>query len=852
LTTATPHRDSPYFGLNYYKERDGAWFFGRDNDTDRVVTNLLASRLTLLHADTGVGKSSLLRAGVARRLRVAAHKAQERGAPVYLPVVFNSWTDNPVNKLIGEITAAAGELGIDGRREGVKHLADAVDAIVGDSNLTLLLILDQFEEYFLYAATEQPEPGHFADELARCVNRSSVPASFLISIREEAYAGLGDLLKGRIANVYGNYLQIDHLDRASAEKAIREPLNVFNAQGNGQITIEDALVDAVLEQARTPLDGAITGDGRGGVGERRDERFRVATPLMELVLETVWEKERAEGSSRLRLKTLKELERGGLTIVDTYVKEALDDLDPRQRPLAIEVLDHMVTPDGAKVAASIAQLAYRVSTPEKDVRRILESLTKRPVVRRVPPPPGQDPIKYQRYEIFHDVLAPAINREITVENERQAIERTQKEEETERRLHRFRSRAKRFRLAALGSSALLLIALLLLVFALGQRSSAIRNLHIAQSLQLASYAQQTLAKDPKLSTLLALDALSVHETPQAEAALQAGVGALGPVFEGDTGAVSTASFSPDGALILTASADGSVRLLSLAAGRPVLVTRMGPSAVTSAVFSPDGRLIVSSSADGTATVRTLGSGALLTLGFHGPQLNDAEFSPDGSEVVTAGANGTARIWNTATGKEIGPPLTAGGQAFNSARFSPSGQFIVTAGADGTARIWDTATHLQIGSPLVGGGGAINSAAFSNSGNTIVTAGSDGTAREWSVATHEELGAPLISTGTTYSASYSPNDRLIVTTAADNTARIWNARTGRQLAVLRGSFGDAMFNPRGRLIVTAGLDQKTRVTGATVPVLIGPLPALERVARKLVGDRTLTPDERSTYLAGIGG
>jgi hypothetical protein len=332
VTTATPHRDSPYFGLNYYKERDGAWFFGRDNDTDRVVTNLLASRLTLLHADTGVGKSSLLRAGVARRLRVAAHKAQERGAPVYLPVVFNSWTDNPVNKLIGEITAAAGELGIDGRREGVKHLADAVDAIVGDSNLTLLLILDQFEEYFLYAATEQPEPGHFADELARCVNRSSVPASFLISIREEAYAGLGDLLKGRIANVYGNYLQIDHLDRASAEKAIREPLNVFNAQGNGQITIEDALVDAVLEQARTPLDGAITGDGRGGVGERRDERFRVATPLMELVLETVWEKERAEGSSRLRLKTLKELERGGLTIVDTYVKEALDDLDPRQRP----------------------------------------------------------------------------------------------------------------------------------------------------------------------------------------------------------------------------------------------------------------------------------------------------------------------------------------------------------------------------------------------------------------------------------------------------------------------------------------------------------------------------------------
>ena len=65
---AAKRRDSPYFGLEYYREEDGIWFFGREAESDRVITNLQAARLTLLHADSGVGKSSLLRAGVAWRL----------------------------------------------------------------------------------------------------------------------------------------------------------------------------------------------------------------------------------------------------------------------------------------------------------------------------------------------------------------------------------------------------------------------------------------------------------------------------------------------------------------------------------------------------------------------------------------------------------------------------------------------------------------------------------------------------------------------------------------------------------------------------------------------------------------
>src|SRR5262249_33421985 len=89
-------RDSPYFGLDYYGEQFGAWFFGRESDGSKIITNLRAARLTLLHAESGVGKTSLLRAGVAWRLHRLADDMFARGRPVRsLPGGFGSWEGEP-------------------------------------------------------------------------------------------------------------------------------------------------------------------------------------------------------------------------------------------------------------------------------------------------------------------------------------------------------------------------------------------------------------------------------------------------------------------------------------------------------------------------------------------------------------------------------------------------------------------------------------------------------------------------------------------------------------------------------------------------------------------------------------
>ena len=816
------HRDSPYFGLDYYEEKYGAWFFGRETEGDKVITNLRAARLTLLHAESGVGKSSLLRAGVAWRLRkLAADNLARRGTARSVPVVFSSWKDDPVPQLVDSIGKAIKPYL--GEYPEPELPIDRLDAAIGVAsravNANLFLMLDQFEEYFLYSGGE-PTPERFADEFAACINRTDLRANFLISIREDAYAGLGDLFKGRIANVYGNYLHVDYLDRPSAEEAIRRPLSVYNSQPDVSepVRIQDELVQAVLDEVRAYGGGRDMDPGRPAVAN--GSAARVSTPLLQLVMDTVWRREHAEGSNELRLSTLQNL-RGVRMIVNTHLGKALNDLGSGGRQTAIDLLDHLVTPSGGKIAESVPDLAKRTGHSEEQVGSVLKELDDSRIVRPVPAPPGQDPVRFRRYEIFHDVLAPAINHTIAAREER-------------RRARRFR------RLAALAVGLLIVTLALVLVF-ISLYNSSVNEKLTAESRELAADAIVNSSRDPELGVLLALQALHLQYTDQAEESLRSALPGLQAVrtFQDGT-TVSSAVFDPvDANEVASADRHGMASMWDVKTGRRLMGMSMGGFNVTggalAVTFNPAGTQLGVGFAGGqVALFDTTNGRKLQSAQVPGsPAVNDVEFlgskaalaiatqhsldvwlprnkskccyvlsrQPAGTiavdpqnplEFAVTTAVGTD-IWNLSSSRARQQRIPEGLWTTNDTAFSPDGRQILTADSDGTVRVYDLGSVHPV-MTLDAGEVDATSAAFSPDGRQIVVGYSSGEARVWDTSTRLELTLLAGNAASVDMVRFSHNGQEVVTASNDGTIRVWHTQPRELQGEFASSYSGGQPNP----------------------------------------------------------
>jgi hypothetical protein len=363
---------SPYRGLVPFSEDDSPLFFGRDRERQIIVANLLAYRLTLLYGESGVGKTSVLRAGAVNQLRRQTRESvDEVGTPEFVVVEFASWQDDPVTALTDAVDRTVRAVLGDQTPlldPSPRRLDESLHAWAERLDTHFLIILDQFEEYFLYHGSEDGD-GTFAVEFPRAVNRPDLRASFLVSIREDALARL-DQFKGRIPELFGNYLRIRHLERDAARQAIVGPLEQYNrlsAAGEPPATIDPELVEAVLDQVKTGQ--VLVGESGQGIIAHDDQLLeRIETPYLQLVMSRLWEEERAAGSSTLRLATLERLG-GAERIVRSHLDESMKALPAEEREAAARVFRFLVTPGGTKIAHTAGDLAQYAEMPESQLGR---------------------------------------------------------------------------------------------------------------------------------------------------------------------------------------------------------------------------------------------------------------------------------------------------------------------------------------------------------------------------------------------------------------------------------------------------------------------------------------------------
>jgi hypothetical protein len=420
---ASRHATGPYQGLRPYLVEDADYFFGRDRECRLLVANLLAHRLTIVHGESGVGKTSLLAAGVVPALTSSEGRVYAQD-PGLLPVYFNAWSSDPLDRVLLHTVAAA--------IEGTGHAWEPADDLPLAAGLRqaaehfggeLLLILDQFEEHFQYH-----ESGRFDRELAAAIDDPRLPVNVLLAVRADALSKL-EQLRPRLPYLFDNTFVVEHLSASGGRAAITEPLDVYNREAGeaAQVTIDPVLVQQVLAGSRVV---------RSGQEPTADERLDASH--LQLIMTRLWRELEEPGvaaadTEATRVLDSDMLERlgGPGSIIARHLDEVMDGLDVDQQRVAAAAFRQLVTPDRTKIAYSSRDLAWLCTLPQAELDDVLERLagSRARVLRRVPPAPGQES-REPRYEAAHDLVARAMF------EWRQAFEQRAEDERLRRRFAR--------------------------------------------------------------------------------------------------------------------------------------------------------------------------------------------------------------------------------------------------------------------------------------------------------------------------------------------------------------------------------------------------------------------------------
>jgi WD40 repeat protein len=846
--------ESPWLGLRSFTEEWREYFFGRDCEIQELYERVLHRPLTVLFGQSGLGKTSLLCAGLIPRLREAGYR------PVPIRLVHDVEAEPLERQVVTEICQTFRTTAWRPRREplpdtGLWQLFHDPDfGFVGSpeaQSLQPVLIVDQLEEIFTLGEAKRPADARALweslaclvenrpplairrtlehdDELADRLLLSLQPCKLLLAVRDDFLHRL-ERWRCQMPSMMDNRLELRLLAGPQAFRA------VYEAGARRAATADPAAQSPPPKPPIVPPDTAraIVRFVAGAAADVPLEEIDNVPPLLSLICEQLNARRLAQGEETIHAEAL---EQSAPEVLHDFYTGCFLPHPPAVRDFVErELVSESGFREHVTLDTAIADLRRAgVPDPEAVVRALVDQ---RLLVM-------EDRGGVSRVEFTHDILAP-----IAAASRAERAARVAREEAE-------RSLAEQHRKARLRANMVGLMGLLTLFALVGgivawrkateteaatrqaiqQREEAERQREEARKQAQRAESEAKRARDANTRNLDLLHHASLVHTASGRRAWQddfdatrkgeyaASVGGMSKWHEAVAYFARALELEPGNqraAHWLYSALVQDAREKCHPPGRDLRHIDW----VWDASFSPDGTAVITAGREGCARIWEVTTGRPRGKPLqHEDGVLAANFSPDGSKVVTASIDGTARLWEVNTGKPLGPPLRHQ-DSVRMARFNPDGSKVVTASMDQTAQVWDASTGKPVGTPLRHGA-HVRDARFSPDGSQVVTASGDKTAQVWDLATGRPCGAPLRHEDWVWDASFSPDASKIVTASADQTARIWETATGRLLGEpLRhhGVVWTACFSPDGSKLVTASGDFTARVwEAATGKPLGGPL------------------------------
>lgn len=378
---------NPYIGLRPYKESESQWFFGRDADRKIFVDMLLANRLTLLFAASGVGKSSLLQASVLPYLKDPTHENLDA-------VYCNNWAGNPMVSIrAATLTALAARKRIPAEAMSTELSALPLPRFFSlcshFSRQPLIIVLDQFEEFFHYHRSA-PQFNDYKEQLVQLIGDESIAVSIVISMREDFALSLNAFKPELPTILFNKFYRLEKLTRADAESAIVRPAEMVGFK------YEPALLTALLTDlaARERI-------GRPG-SLVAESALNVEPPYLQIVCSQLFELDRNDPERTLRLGTYQS-QGGAQGLLASHIDRVTAALSYPERKLASQCFSHLITRRGTKVAHTADSLARELRVDRNRLELVLRELENARLLR------SQSQDQQTWFELYHDLFSDSVD-----------------------------------------------------------------------------------------------------------------------------------------------------------------------------------------------------------------------------------------------------------------------------------------------------------------------------------------------------------------------------------------------------------------------------------------------------------